>query len=79
MKRIIIVPVTETRQFPGMEILAHGGSIAALVGDTFEERTRSVFDSEDSFFHSVAGGRQISTPSTPWTKQLILQRARLMR
>jgi len=50
MKRVIIVPVTETRQFPGMEILARGGSIAALVGDTFEERTRSAFDSDDSFF-----------------------------
>ena len=57
MKRVIIVPVTETRQFPGMKILARGGSIAALVGDTFEERTRSAFDSEDSFFYSVAGGR----------------------
>jgi hypothetical protein len=50
MKRVIIVPVTETRQSPGMEILAPGGSIAALVGDTFEERTRSAYDSEDSFF-----------------------------
>jgi hypothetical protein len=57
MKRVIIVPVTETGQFPGMEILARAGSIAALVGDTFEERTRSAFDSEDSFFYSVAGGR----------------------
>ena len=57
MKRIIIVPVTETRQFPGMEIMARGGSIAALVGDTFEERTRSTFDSDDSFFYSVASGQ----------------------
>jgi hypothetical protein len=57
MKRVIIVPVTETRQFPGMRILSRGGSIAALVGDTFEERTRSAFDSDDSFFYSVAGGR----------------------
>jgi hypothetical protein len=57
MKRVIIVPVTETRQFPGMKILARGGSIAALVGDTFEERTRSAFDSEDSFLYSVACGR----------------------
>jgi hypothetical protein len=56
MKRVIIVPLTETRQFPGMKILARGGSIAALVGDTFAERTRSAFDSEDSFFYSVAGG-----------------------
>jgi hypothetical protein len=57
MKRVIIVPVTETRQFAGMKILARGGSIAALVGDTFAERTRSAFDSEDSFFYSVAGGQ----------------------
>ena len=57
MKRVIIVPVTETRQFPGMKILARGGSIVALVGDTFGERARSAFDSEDSFFYSVAGGR----------------------
>ena len=27
------------------------------MGDTFEERTRSAFDSEDAFFYSVAGGR----------------------
>jgi hypothetical protein len=33
MKQVIIVPVTETRQFPGMDILARGGSIAALVDD----------------------------------------------
>jgi len=57
MKRVIIVPVMETRQFAGMKIIARGGSIAALVGDTFAERTRSAFDSEDSFFYSVAGGR----------------------
>jgi hypothetical protein len=57
MKRVIIVPATETRQFPGMKILARGGSIAALVGDTFEERTRSAFDSDDAFFYSVAGGQ----------------------
>jgi hypothetical protein len=57
MKRVIIVPVTEIRQFPGMEILARGGSIVALVCDTFEARTRSAFDSEDSFFDSVAFGQ----------------------
>ena len=57
MKRVIIVSVTETRQFPGMEILARGGSIAALVGDTFEARTRSAFDSDDSFFYSVGYGQ----------------------
>jgi hypothetical protein len=57
MKRVIIVPITETRQFPGMEILARGGSIAALVGDTFEARTRSAFDSEDSFLYSVGYGQ----------------------
>ena len=57
MKRVIIVPVTETRQFPGMEILARGGSIVALVGDTFEARTRSTFDSEDSFFYAVGYGQ----------------------
>jgi hypothetical protein len=57
MKRVIIAPVTETRQFAGMKILVRGGSIAALVGDTFEERTRSVFDSDDSFFYSDASGQ----------------------
>jgi hypothetical protein len=40
-----------------MDILASGGSIAALVGDTFGARTRSAFDSDDSFFYSVAGGQ----------------------
>ena len=57
MKRIIIVPASETGRFPGMEILALGGSVAALVGDTFEARTRIAFDSEDSFFYSVAQGQ----------------------
>ena len=57
MKRVIIVPVTETRQFPGMKILARGGSIVALVGDTFEARTQRAFDSDDSFFYSVASGQ----------------------
>jgi len=57
MKRVIIVPVAETGQFPGMEILASGGSVAALVGDTFEARTRSAFDSEGSFFYSVGHGQ----------------------
>ena len=57
MKRIIIVPATETDRFPGMEILARGGSVVALVGDTFEARTRSSFDSEDSFFYSVGYGQ----------------------
>jgi hypothetical protein len=57
MKRVIIVPVSEIRQFLGMEILARAGSVAALVGDTFEARTRSGFDSEDSFFYSVAFGQ----------------------
>ena len=57
MRRVIIVPVTETRQFPGMKILARGGSIAALVGDTFEARTRSAFDSDDSFFYSIGYGQ----------------------
>jgi len=57
MKRVTIVPVTETDRFPGMEIAARGGSVIALVGDTFEERTRSAFDSEDSFLYSVGHGR----------------------
>jgi hypothetical protein len=57
MKRVIIVPVTEIRQFPGMEILARGGSVAALVGDTFQERTRSAFASDDSFFYAVGYGQ----------------------
>jgi hypothetical protein len=56
MKRVIIVPITETGHFPGMEIIARGGSVAALVGDTFEARTRSAFDSEDSFFYSIGYG-----------------------
>jgi hypothetical protein len=40
-----------------MEILASGGAVAALVGDTFEARTRCAFDSEDSFFYSVGHGQ----------------------
>lgn len=56
MKRVIIVPVTETRRFAGMEIRAWGID-CALVGDTFEARTQSAFDSEDSFFYSVGYGQ----------------------
>jgi hypothetical protein len=40
--------------------VARGRGVACqsdVVGDTFEERTRSAFDSEDSFFYSVAGGQ----------------------
>ena len=74
MKRVIIVPVTETRQFPGMEILARGGSIAALVGDTFEERTRSAFDSEDSFLYSVASG-----PADLYTFNTLAEAARFAK
>jgi hypothetical protein len=40
-----------------MEILARGGSIAVLVGDTFGAKTRGAFDSEDSFFYSIAYGQ----------------------
>ena len=40
-----------------MELFARGGSIAALLDDAFEARTRSAFDSEDSFFYSVACGQ----------------------
>jgi hypothetical protein len=56
MKRIIIVPITETGRFPSMEILARGGSVVALVGDTFEARTRSAFHSEDSFLYAAGYG-----------------------
>jgi len=79
MKRVIIVPVTETRQFPGMEILARGGSIAALVGDTFEERTRSAFDSDDSFFYSVAGGQADLYTFNTLAEAARLRRSRLRR
>lgn len=41
----------------GMDIVARGGPIVALVGDIFEARTRSAFDSEDSFFCSVGYGQ----------------------
>ena len=55
MKRVIIMPVTEVRQFAGMKILARGVDCCAS-GDTFAKRTRSAFDSEDPSFYSVAGG-----------------------
>ena len=57
MKRVIIVPGAETWQCPGMAIIASGGSIAALVGNTFEARTRNAFDSDDSFLYSVGYGQ----------------------
>jgi hypothetical protein len=43
MKRVIIVPVTEARQFPSMEVIASGESIAAFVGDTFEVSLSELF------------------------------------
>jgi hypothetical protein len=57
VKRVIIVPVAESGQFPSMEILVRGRSIAALVGETFEGRSRSTFDSNDSFLYSVGLGQ----------------------
>jgi len=57
MKRVIIVPVSEVKWFPGMTMIVRGGAIAALLGDSFEERSRGAFGSDDEFFDAVATGR----------------------
>ncbi len=57
MNRVIIVPVSEIGHFPGMTAIARGGTIAALLGDSFESRSRSAFGSDDEFFDAVARGR----------------------
>jgi hypothetical protein len=57
MKRVIIVPVSEIGRFAGMTVLARSGSIAALLGDSFRERSRKAFDSEEEFLGAVAEGR----------------------
>ena len=40
MKRVTIVPDTETDRFPDMEIVARGGSVVALMGDSFSENSK---------------------------------------
>jgi hypothetical protein len=64
MKRVIIVPVTQIRQFPGMEVNASGGSTAALVGDTFEARTRGAFDRFVRLFDRLRPGRSLHLQCT---------------
>jgi hypothetical protein len=77
IKRVIIVPVTQIRQFPGMEGNASGGSIAALVGDTFEARTRGAFDSEDSFFYSIASGQTDLYTFSTWEETARFAKGRI--
>jgi hypothetical protein len=57
MKRVIIVPVSEILRFPNMTVIARGGPIAALLGDSFEGRSRDAFGSDEEFFDAVATGR----------------------
>ncbi len=56
MKRVIIVPVSEIGHFPDMTAIARGGTIAALLGDSFESRSQYAFGSDDEFFDAVARG-----------------------
>jgi hypothetical protein len=53
MKRVIIVPASEINKFPSMTVIARGGSIAALMGDSFEERSRKSFGSEEDFDDAI--------------------------
>lgn len=57
MKKVIIVPVLEIDRFPGMSVIARGETIAALMGESVHERSRSAFASEDEFYDAVAAGR----------------------
>jgi len=57
MKRVIIVPASEIKSFPGLTVIARGGAIAALIGDSFVERSRKSFGSEEEFFDGIALGR----------------------
>ena len=56
MVSVLIVPASEASYFHGMSLIAWGGSIVALAGVTFKERTRGSFDSEDEFLDAVACG-----------------------
>jgi len=57
MKRVIIVPATETRHFPGVTIIARGSSICALLDESSRERSRAAFDCDETFLAAVASGR----------------------
>lgn len=57
MKKVIIVPVSEIERFPGMAVVARGGAIAALIGESLHQRSRSAYDSDEEFFKAVASGR----------------------
>jgi hypothetical protein len=70
MKRVIIVPVTETGQFPGMEIRARGGSLLRLWAIPLKREPEVPSIRTTRFSIRSAMDRQISTPSTPWTKLL---------
>lgn len=56
MKRVLIVPASEIKRFPEMTVIARGGAIAALMGDSFEERSRRSFGSEEEFDDAIRLG-----------------------
>ena len=57
MKRVVIVPASEVSKFPSMTMIARGGAIAALMGDSFEERSRKSFGSEEEFDDAIRHDR----------------------
>lgn len=56
MKRVIIIPIVDVYRFRGFEEVYRDQSLAALVGDTTDERSRERYASEDAFLEAVARG-----------------------
>ena len=56
MIRVLIVPAPEAFHFQDVSLIARGGAIVAIAGNTSKERIQSAFDSEDAFLDTVARG-----------------------
>lgn len=57
VKRIIIIPASEVGHFHSMTVVARGGAIAALLGESDKLRSRAAFDTDDEFYDAAAAGR----------------------
>lgn len=53
---MIVVPVSDTWQFPDPAVIARTGNLAAPAGDTLEGRTRSAYDFDEAFLEAVSTG-----------------------
>ena len=56
MKRVVVLPLSEAAKFPDLEVIARDRNLAAFVENTALGRTRSAYDSNESFLGAVAQG-----------------------